>query len=185
MPQTVVISYPIDPWDFLMFPVFFFETDLKYRKGRGSCSLLVAYGETQLCLKALLVLALEIIGMKAMNIILQSGNYPSSWEKMRNKSLRCIQRLSVTPKSTVLLYRIIFPFSSIFFSSTPPPCPTLLCSVFPNLFASMLPCPANLCQFFRNQEIMPPIEDAFPLGPCIEHFSHTKLFENTFPLPFQ
>lgn len=53
-----------------MFPVLFLETDLKYRRGRGSCSVLVAYGETQLCLTALLVLALEITDIKMINTIL-------------------------------------------------------------------------------------------------------------------
>ncbi len=46
MPETVGISYPIDPWEFLMFPVLFLETDLIFMRGRGSCSVLVAYGET-------------------------------------------------------------------------------------------------------------------------------------------
>lgn len=70
MPETIGISCPIDPWEFLMFPVLFLETDLKYRRGRELCSVLVAYGETQLCLTALLVLALEITDIKMINIIL-------------------------------------------------------------------------------------------------------------------
>lgn len=53
-----------------MFPVLFLETDLKYRRGRELRSVLVAYGETQLCLTALLVLALEITDIKMINIIL-------------------------------------------------------------------------------------------------------------------
>lgn len=91
MPETNGRSYPIDPWEFLMFPVLFLDTDLRYRRGRGSCSVLVAYGETWLCLTALLVLALEITDIKMINIFLESGNYLSSWERMGNRSFRYIQ----------------------------------------------------------------------------------------------
>jgi len=35
MPETIGISYPIDPWEFLMFPVLFLESDRKYWRGRG------------------------------------------------------------------------------------------------------------------------------------------------------
>lgn len=176
MPETIGRSYPIDPWEFLMFPVLFLETDLRYRRGRGSCSLLGAYGETQLCLTALLVLALEIIDIKMINIFLESGNYLSSWERMGNRSLRYIQILAVTQQSTVLLYKIILPSSSISFSSTPSPPVLLLCSVSNYLFASLLPCPAELCWLPWNQEIKPLVEDFLLLGSCIACFKHTKLF---------
>lgn len=127
MPETIGRSYPIDPWEFLMFPVLFLETDLRYRRGRGSCSLLGAYGETQLCLTALLVLALEIIDIKMINIFLESGNYLSSWERMGNRSLRYIQILAVTQQSVALQNNTPFLIHILLFHPLAP-CPFALFS---------------------------------------------------------
>lgn len=130
MPETIGKSYPIDPWEFLMFPVLFLDIDLRYRRGRGSCSALVAYGETWLCLTALLVLALEIIDIKMINIFLESGNYLSSWERMGNRSLRYIHIGCVPEKCCISLQNNI---------------PFLICIL---LFHPLTPYPFALFSFY-------------------------------------
>lgn len=130
MPETIGRFYPIDPWEFLMFPVLFLGTDHRYRRGRGSCSVLVAYGETRLCLTALLVLALKIIDIKMINIFLESGNYLSSWERMGNRSLRYIQ-IGCDPAKYCIALQNNIPF--------------LICIL---LFHFLTPCPFALFSFY-------------------------------------
>lgn len=123
MPETTGRSYSIDPWEFLMFPVLLSHTDLRYRRGRGSCSVLVAYGETWLCLTALLVLALKIIDIKMINIFLESGNYLSSWERIGNRSLRYIQTGCDPAKYCIALQNNIPFLICIFLFHPLTPCP--------------------------------------------------------------